>query len=266
MKMFDFSFKIRENYPELPVILNCLNNLIFTQSATGKIEVIDYNYKLKEHKYYIDINVTLNQSNSSIEICRDLEGELSDEYQKNLVDLFYMTQENITYLPFFSLNGKILDVVIYDNPDDIKFNKVINTVETTGNINSNDLLTLCFNLSDNFPELSSIMIEGNKMLRRNASAFISHPTFEDGTPILCLKIFFETKLRPSLTISFELIKSQKEIDFFKFNYACSQIPNNNPISLVKIGKLLKIVVEKSNNNTVQTDIDSMFNTLKDITP
>ena len=91
MKLFDLEFELREEYQELPKILDYLNNLIFTDSAIGKIEVNNYNYQSNgDPKYYIKIDVMLKSSAFSIGIRRDLNGTLAAETNENLVNLFLM--------------------------------------------------------------------------------------------------------------------------------------------------------------------------------
>ena len=109
MKLFDLEFELREEYQELPKILDYLNNLIFTDSAIGKIEVNNYNYQSNgDPKYYIKIDVMLKSSAFSIGIRRDLNGTLAAETNENLVNLFLMEDKNITY---FLLNLSVIGFI-----------------------------------------------------------------------------------------------------------------------------------------------------------
>lgn len=273
MKIFDLEFELRENYKELPKILDYLNNLIFTDSAIGTVEVINYNYQSNnDPRYYIKIDVMLNSSASSIGIRRDLDGTLSAETDENLVNLFLMQQNGIKYFPLFSSDGKKLSISIYDEISNIKTNQISDDVNMVENINYSfqNLLNLGFNLNNNFPELSNLLLEANKMFKRNASAFISIPVSDTGITILSLNILFHDKSRPSLILNLQLVEGSvprnQQIEFAKFNFACSPVPNASPISLVQRGKLLKIVLGKSNDKEVQEKIESQFKLLDSIAP
>lgn len=270
MKLFDLEFELREEYQELPKILDHLNNLIFTDSAIGKIEVNNYNYQSNgDPKYYIKIDVMLKSSAFSIGIRRDLNGTLSAETNENLVNLFLMEDKNIPYFPLFSSDGKILKIAIYDEMSSVKTSQISDESDIE-KISYNNLLTIGFNLDENFPELSSLLIEANKIFQRNASAFISIPVSDAGTTILSLNIYLHDKSRPSLILNFQLVEGSvprnQQIEFAKFNFACSRIPNVSPISLVQRGKLLKIVANKTDNTEVQEKIDSQFKLLDSIAP
>ena len=93
----------------------------------------------------------LKSSAFSIGIRRDLNGTLAAETNENLVNLFLMEDKNITYFPLFSSDGKILKIAIYDEISSVKTNQISDEMDVE-TISYNNLLTIGFNLDDNFPE------------------------------------------------------------------------------------------------------------------